>query len=189
MATVLDAAEYILQQKGTLDTFRLQKLVYYTQVWSVVWDGMPLFSEPIEAWADGPVVNRLFQAHKANYEVDSVGGDASALTREQRDTVDEVIRFYGRVGGGTLSALTHREPPWANARVGHAERARGRHHISLDALAQYYGRVPTTGKRLPEEYFRGFQILLRMSPHELEEAFIDAHRTADEEIAWLEGQG
>ena len=48
MATVLDVARYILTrlgEKGSLPvtTWKLQKLVYYSQAWSLVWDDAILF--------------------------------------------------------------------------------------------------------------------------------------------------
>jgi hypothetical protein len=54
-ATVFDVAAYILEKKGEMSAWRLQKLVYYSQAWSLVWDERPLFDEPIQAWANGPV--------------------------------------------------------------------------------------------------------------------------------------
>lgn len=41
MATVFDVAQYILEIKGTLAAVKLQKLVYYCQAWSLVWDEVP----------------------------------------------------------------------------------------------------------------------------------------------------
>ena len=34
MASVFDAAAYILEKKGEMTTLKLQKLVYYAQAWS-----------------------------------------------------------------------------------------------------------------------------------------------------------
>jgi len=47
MATtnVIHVAAFILQQTGTLTTMKLQKLIYYGQAWSLVWDGEPLFQQ------------------------------------------------------------------------------------------------------------------------------------------------
>ncbi len=50
MATCFDVAKYILTKMGKLSTVKLQKLVYYAQAWSLVWDDEPLFNERIEAW-------------------------------------------------------------------------------------------------------------------------------------------
>ncbi len=63
MATVFDVAAYILEQYSAIPTMKLQKLIYYCQAWSLVWDEEPLFSEDIEAWANGPVVRSLYEAH------------------------------------------------------------------------------------------------------------------------------
>ena len=36
---VFDVAAYILEKIGSMTTMKLQKLVYYSQAWSLVWDG------------------------------------------------------------------------------------------------------------------------------------------------------
>ncbi len=56
MAHVQDVARYILEKRGRMSAMKLQKLVYYSQGWHLVFDGEPLFAERIEAWANGPVV-------------------------------------------------------------------------------------------------------------------------------------
>ena len=56
MVTVFDVVRFILEQKGSTTAMKLQKLVYYCQAWSLVWDEQPLFKERIEAWVNGPVV-------------------------------------------------------------------------------------------------------------------------------------
>ena len=43
MATVFDVARYILEKYGPLSAMKLQKMVYYSQAWSLVWDDAPLF--------------------------------------------------------------------------------------------------------------------------------------------------
>lgn len=63
MANVFDVAKYILEKLGTLSTMKLQKLCYYCQAWSLVWDDTPLFDEKFEAWANGPVCRNCF-SHK-----------------------------------------------------------------------------------------------------------------------------
>ena len=40
-SNVLDAAQYILDSRGVTTTWKLQKLVYYSQAWSLVWDEVP----------------------------------------------------------------------------------------------------------------------------------------------------
>ena len=38
MASVFDVAKYILEKQHPMTTMKLEKLVYYSQTWSVVWD-------------------------------------------------------------------------------------------------------------------------------------------------------
>ena len=65
MASVFDVAKYILNKKGRMSPMKLQKLVYYSQCWSLAWDDKPLFNNRIEAWANGPVVRDLYTFHRS----------------------------------------------------------------------------------------------------------------------------
>ena len=61
MVSAHDVAAYILEEHGPLSAMKLQKLVYYSQAWSLVWDDRQLFREAVEAWANGPVVRELYE--------------------------------------------------------------------------------------------------------------------------------
>ena len=140
--SVMDVADYILKKQGELSTWKLQKLCYYAQAWSLVWDGEPLFEETIEAWANGPVVPVLYQWHRGYFKVSTTGqGDPSKLTKDQQKTIDAVLEHYGDIPAGLLSGLTHREAPWyeAREREGLLLGERGNAVISLDSMAAYYG--------------------------------------------------
>lgn len=69
MATVYDVADYILGSCGPMSAMKLQKLVYYAQAWSLVWDEQPLFPDDFEAWANGPVVRSLYDLHRGQFRV------------------------------------------------------------------------------------------------------------------------
>ncbi len=146
MATVFDVAKYILEKQGPLPTLKLQKLVYYSQAWSLVWDGKPLFGEEIQAWRGGPVIPELYRAHRGAFEISAAlldRGDATALTQEQTETVDAVLRFYGAMAPWQLSNLTHQEDPWLKAReragVGPGENSIVK--ISDTDMAEYYSNL------------------------------------------------
>ena len=142
MADVFDVASYILQKKGLITTWKLQKLVYYCQAWSLAWNDKEMFPEEIEAWANGPVVRKLYEVHRGEYEVDSLGvGDANALTSKQRSTVDVVLDFYGDRTPQWLSDLTHMEDPWRLARSGMPDGVRGDSIISKESLSNYYSNL------------------------------------------------
>jgi uncharacterized phage-associated protein len=142
MANVLDVAAYILRRQGSMTAMKLQKLVYYSQAWSLVWDEKPLFRERIEAWANGPVVPELFDAHRGRFAVASIsGGDPSKLTANQEETVKAVLGYYGDKPSQWLSDLTHMEDPWKDARKGLSETARGNRVITHEAMANYYSSL------------------------------------------------
>jgi uncharacterized phage-associated protein len=142
MANVHDVAAYVLAKRGRMTTWKLQKLVYYCQAWNVVWDEEPLFPEPIEAWANGPVVPALYAKHRKLFEVSEwPHGDTATLTAAERDTVEAVLTTYGRHAGRWLIALTHQEPPWRDARKGLSAGERGDRKIEIGALNDYYGSL------------------------------------------------
>src|ERR1700733_13492521 len=92
MATVFDVAAYMLAKRGAMTAWKLQKLVYYSQAWSLVWDQRPLFADRIEAWANGPVCPNLYSRHRGQFIVDNIsGGRTDTLTRDEQETVDGVL--------------------------------------------------------------------------------------------------
>lgn len=142
MANVFDVAASILHKQGAMTSMKLQKLVYYAQAWSLVWDERPLFPERIEAWANGPVVPELFRAHQGEYTVShEPNGDRKALTEDERETVDAVLKTYGDKPANWLSALTHREDPWVEARSGLTDGVRGNCTINHGAMADFYSNL------------------------------------------------
>lgn len=142
MANVLDAAAYILEKQGRMITLKLQKLVYYSQAWSLVWDERPLFDEKIEAWSNGPVVRDLFEYHRGKYYVSEIeAGDAGKLDADQKATVDMVLNHYGDKPAYWLVRLSHSEPPWIEARGDLSPTEQGNAEIMLDSMAQYYSSL------------------------------------------------
>lgn len=141
MANVFDVAKYVLEKQGTMSTMKLQKLCYYAQAWSLVWDDAPLFDEEFEAWANGPVCRELFFKTKGQFSVsvaDETGGENN-LTDNEKDTIDQVLEHYGDKNAQWLSQLTHMEDPWNKARVGIPAGAGCNHIITKESMAIYYG--------------------------------------------------
>ena len=140
-----DVAAYILGKQGPMNTWKLQKLCYYAQAWSLVWDDAPLFRDRIEAWAGGPVAPTLYSWHRGRFFVEAPppGSDPGKLDTDQRETVDAVLAGYGPLQGAELSQLTHMELPWqyARRRAGLLPGERGKSRIPLDVMADYYGGI------------------------------------------------
>jgi uncharacterized phage-associated protein len=149
MASVFDVAEYILTQlapaggEKTLTTWKLQKLVYYSQAWSLVWDETVLFDTSIQAWANGPVSPDLYAKHKGKFSLQSgsIGGNSELLSNDERDTVNSVLSHYGDKSGQWLSDLTHQENPWKDARRGLNPGDQSKVEITHDSMAAYYSSI------------------------------------------------
>lgn len=142
MVTALDVAAYILQKTGRITTMKLQKLVYYAQAWSLVWDERPLFPERVEAWASGPVVRELYERHRGQLDIDEmVEGNPEALDDTQKETVEAVLEHYGGMSAYELSGLTHREDPWKRAREGVPQGARSDAEILRAWMHEYYSGI------------------------------------------------
>ena len=122
---------------------KLQKLVYYSQAWSLVWDGQPLFDDEIQAWANGPVAPLLYRGHRGLSLIATVAGDADAVANDkaQRETICAVLDYYGDKSPQWLSDLTHAESPWRDARGELPAGASSNRVISHDAMVAYYSRL------------------------------------------------
>lgn len=140
--TVADVAAYILAKHGQMTAMKLQKLVYYSQAWSLVWDDRPLFHEQIEAWANGPVCPDLYAMHRGQYVVNQLPqGNASALDDTAKETIDAILRDMGDMTAHQLSTQTHAEAPWIDARHGMDHSERGNRLITHGSMADYYGNL------------------------------------------------
>ena len=142
--TSLDVAAYILQNCGKMTAMKLQKLVYYCQAWSLVWDDSPMMDDVVEAWAYGPVLPELYSAHRGQYYVSKIpNGNPDRLNDVHKETADAVITHYGDKSSHWLSELTHLELPWRETRkdAGLSVGERGSAVIPHDLMAEYYSSL------------------------------------------------
>jgi len=139
MTDVHDVATYILSKQGQMTAMKLQRLVYYSQAWSIVWDEKPLFGERIEAWANGPIVPGLYREHQGQFKVGWLHlGNPNYLTNDEKETIDVVLQYYGNKKTQWLSELARLEDPWRKARGNCPPGAVCNNEITLAAMAEYY---------------------------------------------------
>ena len=142
IAFVFDVAAYIVGKLGPMSSMKLQKLVYYCQAWSLVWDEASLFSETIEAWANGPVIPELFSYHRGQFTISEILiGNVDNLNANQIETIDAVLDFYGKKQAQWLIDLSHSEKPWQSARKGLPENVSSNREISIESMAEYYSSI------------------------------------------------
>ena len=146
MATVYDVAKFIVDRCGPMSAMKLQKLVYYSQAMSLVWDDVPLFDDDFEAWAKGPVCRALYNAHKGMYMImdssflDFYCPDTNRLSKENKETISAVVDGLKDYAPYQLSDMTHKEDPWKNARGGCPPGAWCENVITKEAMLEYYSK-------------------------------------------------
>lgn len=141
MAKIYDVAYYILQKKPGITTMKLQKLCYYAQAWSLVWDELPLFDEEFEAWANGPVCKELYLIHRGQFTIfaDELKDYAKIeLSDEQKETIDIILNDYGNETPHYLSELTHKERPWKETRGNLPAGSKSNSIIPKELMQEYY---------------------------------------------------
>lgn len=137
-----DVAKYILSLNDSdagdlISNLKLQKLVYYTQGFSLAILKRPLFSETVEAWMHGPVVPALYHEYKeygsGPIPVEGLNIDFDKFSPDEKELIEDVFHMYGQYSAWKLRNLTHEEPTWINAydKGAYTE-------ISLDSMAKYF---------------------------------------------------
>ena len=144
LASVFDVAKFILQQKGSMSAWKLQKLCYYSQAWAIAWTEFPLFDDDFEAWSNGPVCRSLFNEHKGIFSVhfnDLKKGNPENLSPDEKDTISVVLRDYGNFSPYQLRELSHSEAPYIDARKGLQDGAPCDNIISKSSMGAFYGSL------------------------------------------------
>ena len=143
MATARDVALHILETQGAMGTMKLQKLVFYSQAYSLAWFKKPMFENRVEAWVHGPVIRDLWDLHRKQYEFDAEAlkradpsANANNLTDQDRLVIKSVLHGVGALSGLDLKDRTHAEAPWKDA----FDKSEQFHdtEITKDAMMEYY---------------------------------------------------
>ena len=115
---------------------KLQKLAYYSQVYSLGWRKKALFSDQVEAWQHGPVAPELYKYHKGltTVKISQLPQRPDVLSRDEKLVVDSVVDSLGVLSGWELRARTHREKPWLDNYTG----AKPRHVIPHKDMIRYF---------------------------------------------------
>jgi uncharacterized phage-associated protein len=163
MEKVDDIAALLLQRLGAIDTWRLNKLVYYAQAWHLAFHDESLFSDDVQAWAQSPVVYRLFDQHRGRLWVDRwPTGNPTRLSAQTLQLIDWILAVYGRFSGDELSRMTHAEGPWQVARNGLPDGRRSNEPISREEMRSYYRRLGMS----PDEALRNAIAGARLEGHQ-----------------------
>ena len=154
LISIREFAQYLTEIFGlsgdTLTNKKLQKILYYVQAWHLVYFNSQLFNEAPEAWVHGPVYPSVYQQYKKfqfmPIEIDEnstkqktdVLFNSFNLSTDQKQFMEEVLKFYGGKSALELELATHREKPWIEARRGLADYEIASYPIKIDTMKDYY---------------------------------------------------
>lgn len=135
---------YLSNKEGQNDLTnkKLQKLLYYSQAWSLALRKKELFRENFEAWIHGPAIPSVYQKFKefgsSAIALDVTSENFSGLNTQETQLLDEVWRVYGKYDAAYLELLTHSEGPWQRARNGASPYEASNSNISKKDMMEYY---------------------------------------------------
>lgn len=143
--SALTIAEYFIdksnKEKKPITNKKLQKLLYYAQVWSVVLNEEKLFPERIEAWVHGPAIPTVYRKFKG-FEFNPIQLDTTGMSfsfsKKQNDLLESIWSIYGKYNAEYLEALTHSELPWQEARKETSASEPSNNIISLATAKKFY---------------------------------------------------
>ena len=148
MTNSIDVLKYIKSQLPDVAKTKALKLLYYSQAWSLVWDGCRLFPEDFRAWQYGPVEPNAF------FHFDGTPANADSVPNRAKRVIDAVLQHYGSLSAKELTAMTHSEKPWSDAYEGpDGGHAKG-NPISESAITREYTEqsLRGVGPRKPGAY-------------------------------------
>lgn len=135
---------YLLEQLGSVDHLKLQKLVYMSfGFYAGKNEGKYLFPNAIQAWQYGPVIPDLYEIIRENFGDAAVSShacfdDTDALDRDHREAIDLVLKTYGKDSGWMLTEYTHRKDTlWFR----HYREGVRDVEIPRDEIADYYQKA------------------------------------------------
>lgn len=145
--------------KKGVSPLKLQKLLFYSQVWYFVKNNCTLFNDKIEAWVLGPVVEPVWQTFRHMRRGDTISLRKADLTVSLHPNIekhlDEIWKIYGGYTGVQLVDITHAENLWLNAREGLSDHISSKNIIEIndsvrgDFKLDPFGNIPMAVKGLP----------------------------------------
>ena len=131
----------------TLSQKKLQKLVYFSYVWTLTLLNenehslkIKLFDEEIQAWIHGPVCPKLWAEYNSyGWElIPKVKLTENKFPPDVLDVLEQVWNVYGKFNGNQLEAISHQEDPWIEARRGISETEPSNNVLNDEIIYKYY---------------------------------------------------
>lgn len=143
ITSVKDVSKIAIQKSvGPISNLKLQKLLYYTQGWSLALYDRLAFHEEIQAWVHGPVVPAAFYEYKHyRWNPIDVPTEEVAISASEVSHIAEVLSVYGKFTATQLEQISHEERPWKDARAGLECDAISRVVITPESMKAFFSEL------------------------------------------------
>lgn len=116
MAYIRDLSQFFINTLGAIDEYKLHKLCFFAQGWSLAWTTQPITDAKFQAWKYGPVALDVRSAIEHATLVTTIEqGDATRLTDNEVKIAQSISEFYCPLSFDELTNLSHGEA-WQKAR-------------------------------------------------------------------------
>lgn len=153
MLTSSDAAVSLikaLEKHGFgYDKYKIHKLLYYVQGWTLAATGKAAFEESFENWRLGPVATDFRHATKgitcSEFARATTGVEAKSHDPKIDVIINLVVSDLGTLTADELIEKTHAEAPWVLARKGLKEGDPGQEKIDEVEMRRFFSDGRTLG--------------------------------------------
>jgi|ERR1043165_1708838 uncharacterized phage-associated protein len=147
MPTAEAVARYLLHlaaatpEPSLITQMQLHKLLYYAHGWCLATQKRPLFPARFQAWTHGPVEANVYPVF-ADYEARAIAPhearDDDGLSKQDRGIIESVWLGYGKFSAWHLREMTHKEPPWKQARRSQPLDVASKAPITDESMRKYF---------------------------------------------------
>ena len=140
--------DYQTNEGAPVDPMSLEKHLYYAQGFSLGVRREALFSDPIEAWKYGPVVNNVWSRYSGvgHAPILTAKAPPPELEPATEEFLCQVADFLSPFPALQLSRATHKEAPWVNAFAKPKFHPFDNNPISVDAMRDWFGSLIEEGE-------------------------------------------
>ncbi|MRF37116.1 DUF4065 domain-containing protein [Staphylococcus sp. KY49P] len=145
MVGINKVANFMIENATNVTPKKLQKLCYYAEAWHNALYKEPLIEDSeFEAWVHGPVSPSLYRTYK-DYGWTEIKEPEFEIeldfNKKQIELLESVLDTYDEFSGNELEALTHKELPWINQRIGLEETDSSNNVISKTDMEKFYSSI------------------------------------------------
>ena len=143
---IYNVALYIISKEKEIDSLELQKILYFSNLFSKTFLNERITKEYSEAWIYGPVYKDIYDSfsyygyNKIDYE-ELIKDKEIDLTEEEKKYLDGIIKAFGYYNGSILREMTHLTDPWIEARKGLKEDEASRRIIEEKDVDAYEEKI------------------------------------------------